>query len=143
MTIEEMAGISFAHANFAIEYSKDFDARRAAEASGFEPDHGYKLKAREDVQEAIKQIIRGRMERSHIDAQWVLEELVDNHYISRQQGNMNASNRALAEIAKQRLVDSLATSKMDVVLASDQELVERIRRGRQRAEQSKEEISFL
>lgn len=144
LTIKDMIGLEPKYANFVIEYAKDFDARRAATASGFEADSGYKIRDREDVQQAIDRILHHRLESSHIDAEWALWEAVDNHRIARQMGNITASNTALGLIMKHAKVDAFAVEKIQV--AGDKEIMERLLRARKRREpppEEDEEVSFL
>lgn len=146
--LADLNGVALApqHLAFVIEYSKDWDARRAATASGFDPDSGYNLKDREDVKKAIAVILSQRLESSHIDAEWVLMEAVDNHTIARQLGNITASNTALNLIAKHTMVDALASDKLNMNVQGDQAIMERLMRGRQRARDNDEDeptVSFL
>lgn len=116
--------------NFIIEYSKDFDARRAAAVSGYSADSGYKLRDDEDIQAAISLIIQHRLDSSHITAEWVLMEAVDNHLIARQNGNISASNTALNLIAKHAAVDAYAAERVEI--AGDEAVKERLLRARKR-----------
>jgi phage terminase small subunit len=131
ISIGELQGLSARHANFVVEYCKDYNARRAAVVVGYESDTGPSLLQREDVQESISKIVASRLEVSHIDAEWALMEAVDNHLIARQRGNITASNTALGLVMKHTMVDAFAAQKVD--LATDSELVERLRKGRARA----------
>lgn len=144
ITTAELTGLKPKEANFVIEYCKDFSARRAAEASGYAPDTGYSLLGYESVSEAIERVLMARLEASHVDAEWVLMEAVDNHMIARQQGNISASNTALNLIAKHVFVDAFAAEKVEV--NSDKEIMERLLRGRKRLsdnEESDDEVSFM
>lgn len=120
-------------ANFVIEYMKDFSARRAAEASGYSADSGYSIRDKENVSIAIQHILEQRLETSHIDAEWVLMEAVDNHLIARQQGNISASNTALNLIMKHTLVDAVASDKLNMNIHADKDIMQRLIRGRERA----------
>lgn len=137
ITISDLTGLKPAEANFVIEYCKDFSARRAAEASGYAADTGYQLKEKEHIAAAIQHILTKRLEASHIDAEWVLMEAVDNHMIARQQGNISASNTSLNLVAKHVFVDAFAAEKVDV--SSDKEIMERLMRGRKRLRQADNE----
>jgi hypothetical protein len=145
VTIKDLTGLSAQHANFVVEYTKDFATRRAAEASGFAPDTGYQLLQREDVQSAIGRVLEQRLDAAVIDAEWVLMEAVDNHMIARQRGNINASNTALNLIAKHVFVDAFAAEKVEV--ASDKEVMERLLRARKRVTDTEspppDDTSFL
>jgi len=120
------------HFNFAIEYSKDFNARRAAAVCGYAPESGYTLSEREDVQTVLSVIASKRLESSHIDAEWVLMEAVDNHLIARQSDNITASNTALNLIAKHTMVDALASDKLNLNVQGDKEIRDRLMRARHR-----------
>ena len=143
ITVTELTGLKPKDANFVIEYTKDFSARRAAEASGYAADTGYSLLTREEIAHAIDKVIGARLEASHIDAEWVLMEAVDNHQIARQSGNINASNTALNLVAKHVFVDAFAAEKVEV--SSDKEVMDRLLRGRKRmnADEPDDDVSFF
>jgi phage terminase small subunit len=146
ITIAELTGLKPQEANFVIEYCKDFSPRRAAEASGWSPDYGHTLKEKPHIAAAIERVLATRLEASHIDAEWVLMEAVDNHMIARQRGNVSASNTALNLVAKHVFVDAFAAEKVEV--NSDKEVMDRLMRGRKRREEkqaadNKEDVSFL
>lgn len=131
-------------ANFVVEYVKDFAARRAAEASGFCADHGYTLLKDEAVCSAIERIIQQRLEVNLIDADWLLTEMVDNHMIARQQGNITASNTSLNMVGKHKRVDAFAADKIKVT--TDADVVDRLIAARRRLIASRnddETVSFL
>lgn len=141
ITSTELVGLKPKEVNFVIEYTKDFSARRAAEASGYSADFGYTLAKKPEIETAIDHVLSHRLESSHIDAEWVLMEAVDNHKIARQQGNISASNTSLNLIAKHVFVDALAAN-VNVEVSSDKEVVERLLRARGRMNKPKE-VSFL
>lgn len=124
--------LTFKEAAFVLEYTKDFAPRRAAEAAGYEPDSGYALLKKETIERAINRVIADRLDNYQIDAEWVLMEAVDNHLIARQMGNISASNTALKLIAQHTAVDALASNKVEIDLASSDEMAARLMRGRQR-----------
>lgn len=127
--------------NFIIEYSKDFDARRSAAVSGFSADSGYRIRDEEDIQAAISMIIQHRLDSSHITAEWVLMEAVDNHLIARQNGNISASNTALNLIAKHAAVDAYAAERVEI--AGDEAVKERLLRARKRLNPEPPPPSFI
>ena len=143
----DQLGLTPKYANFVVEYIKDFSPRRAAEASGFEADTGYSLLKREDVSAAIDYIIAQRLEVNQIDADWLLGEMVDNHLIARQVGNLPASNTALSLVAKHKRIDAFAADKIKV--STDADVVDRLALARQRLQDSKaepnsdDEVSFF
>lgn len=139
----DLHGLQPKELNFVIEYCKDFSPRRAAEASGYAPDSGYQIKEKPIIQAAINKVLESRLEASHIDAEWVLMEAVDNHMIARQAGNISASNTALTMVAKHTFVDAFAAEKVEV--SSDADVMARLLRGRERARKNKddEEVSFF
>lgn len=130
-------------ATFVVEYVKDFSARRAAEAVGLSPESGYEIVRRPEIMTAIEEIVTERCERMGIDAEWLLYELVDNHRIARQQGNISASNTALGVIMKHVSVDAEARKKIEMDVTTDQELLDRLRRGRERLSADDDKPSFL
>ncbi len=137
-------GLSAQDATFIVEYVKDFSPRRAAECAGYAPDHGYELLKRDDIIKCVRKIIEGRMTDINIDAEWLLHELVDNHRIARQHGNITASNTALGTLAKHVSVDALAKQKVELDVVSDRELTDRLIRGRKRMNDENDgEVSFL
>lgn len=145
-----MIGIDIAdkHFWFVIEYCKDFNARRAAVVCGYEADSGYNISKREDVQACVAVIIGNRLEASHIDAEWVLMEAVDNHLLARQDNNISASNTALGLIAKHTMVDALASDKLNLNVQGDRLVMERLMRARKRMQpddddDDTEEVSFF
>lgn len=133
-------------ANFVVEYIKDFAVRRAAEASGYYPDHGYKLLQKQEISDAIEHIIQQRLEVNMIDADWLLNEMVDNHMIARQQGNITASNTALNMVGKHKRVDAFAADKIKV--STDADVMDRLVAARKRLnkdtdEPEQDDISFF
>lgn len=141
ITVTELTGLKPQHANFVIEYVKDFAPRRAAEASGYQPDYGSQLLLKDRIKAAINHILSQRLETTHIDAEWVLMEAVDNHLIARQQGNISASNTSLNLVAKHVFVDAFAAEKVNVT--DDKDIMERLLRGRKRLNKTDDEVSFF
>lgn len=141
ITMKDLTGLEPKHANFVIEYTKDWSARRAAEVCGYSPDSGYRLLERPDISHAIDIVLMQRLEASNIDAEWLLMEAVDNHLIARQRGNLNASNTALNLIAKHVFVDAFAAEKVEVI--SDKAVVERLQRARKRMKPTPPPVTFI
>ena len=145
----DFIGLRSKEINFVIEYCKDFDARRAAEASGYSADSGYAVRDKDNIQAAVAYVLDSRLETSHIDAEWVLMETVENHLIARQKGNISASNTALGLIMKHTLVDAVASDKLNMNIHADKDIMERLQRGRQRLlerdgdNDEPEEVSFM
>lgn len=133
------AGLSHKEFNFLVEYTKDFNARRAALVCGLQPETGYDYAKRPAMIEAIEFLLARRLEASDIDAEWVLMEAVDNVLIAREQGKIAASNGALNIVAKHCNVDAYAAQK--VKLDTADEVVDRLKRARQRTDP--DEPSFL
>lgn len=126
---------------FVVEYCKDCNARRAARAVGRPADKGAVIRAQPDVSAAIAAVFQRRESQSDIDADWLKWELVDNHQIGRQLGNLPASNAALNMLAKLGDLDAYAAEKVHVT--TDEELMERLRRGRARNAKGRKGVSFL
>lgn len=130
ITIADIFSLPPKQANFVVEYIKDFAPRRAAEASGYSADHGYRLLEDPEISAAIERIIHQRLEANMIDADWLLNEMVDNHMIARQQGNITASNTALNMVGKHKRVDAFAADKIKV--STDADVVDRLVLARKR-----------
>lgn len=128
--LTDMINLPAKKANFVVEYVKDFAPRRAAEASGYAPDTGYSLLQDHAVSEAIEYIIQQRLEANMIDADWLLTQMVDNHMIARQQGNISASNTALNMVGKHKRVDAFAADKIKV--STDADVIDRLTAARKR-----------
>lgn len=136
-------GLSFRDFNFVTEYTKDFNARRAAVACGMQPETGYTHRNKAHIVEVIEMFLARRVEASDIDAEWVLMEAVDNVLIAKQLGKLSASNAALNIVAKHCNVDAYAAEKVKIDTADD--VVQRLKRARTRAnlELDNDKPSFL
>jgi len=142
LKIGDMINLPTKRAVFVIEYLKDFAPRRAAEASGFVADYGYTLLKEEEVSDTISRILEKRLEDNMIDTDWLLYEMVDNHRIARQQGNITASNTALNMVGKHKRVDAFAADKIKV--STDADVMDRLVAARHRLSKADdEEVSFL
>lgn len=143
ITIADIIKLPPKKANFVVEYIKDFAPRRAAEASGYAPDTGHSLLKQSEVSDAIEHIIQKRLEVNCIDSDWLLFEMIDNHMIARQQGNITASNTALSMVGKHKRVDAFAADKIKV--STDADVVDRLVAGRKRLSdiQCDNEVSFI
>lgn len=140
-----LKGITARKAIFIIEYLKDRAPRRAAEAAGYAPDEGWKLLKDPRIIQAVETIIEDQMHEACIDAEWLLYELVDNHRIARQTGNLAASNSALKTLAQHVSIDALAKQKVEVEVVQDKELLQRLQEGRKRMNtiEHDAEVSFI
>jgi phage terminase small subunit len=140
-----LKGITAKKAIWVIEYLKDRSPRRAAEAAGLPPETAYKLLEDPRIAEAISVVIEDQMKDACIDAEWLLYELVDNHKIARQMGNIAASNSALKTLAQHVSIDALAKQRVEVDVVTDKELLERLQDGRRRMNtiEVDAEVSFI
>lgn len=111
--LECFLGLTVEESVFCIEYVKDMAPRRAAEAAGLDPEEGARVLARKHVKAAISRVMADRLDHVLVDKEWVMNELRDNHYIARQQGNIAASNKALDQVAKHTDVDAYAADKVE------------------------------
>lgn len=141
ITIADIIQLEPKKAYFVVEYIKDFAPRRAAEAAGYSADYGYKLLDEKEVNEAIEYIIQQRLEDNQIDADWLLYEMIDNHRIARQQGNITASNTALNMVGKHKRVDAFAADKIKV--STDADVIDRLVAARKRMSQDEDDVSFF
>ena len=129
--MSDMPSMSNKEKMFLIEYIKDRASRRAAEAAGFAPDTGYALLQKPNISRALDLINDDLFKESLMSADDLLMEMVDNHHIARQQGNISASNTALGMIGKHKRIDAFAADKIKV--SGDDEVLEALNRGRARA----------
>lgn len=127
-----LPGLSAKHSVFVVEYVKDFNARRAAEYSGIDPDRAYDLLKRPDVTAALELCITSAFHDMGIDAESVMWELWDNHRIARYGGNISASNTALKTLMQHVNIDAMAKQRMEMEVVGDEEMAERLRKGRER-----------
>lgn len=139
MTVEDMCGLPPQRAAYIIEYLKDFNSVRAADAVGIHPSTASDWRNEPKIQEVMSQMLARRLENSDITAEWALMEAVDNHRIARQEGKLSASNTALRLVMQHAAVDAFAAEK--VFIAADEAIKERLLRGRARA--AGDEVSFL
>ena len=125
--------------NVGCEYMKDYAVRRAAEAAGYSPDHGNVLLKNQYVINAIETLVEKMYDEVMLTADHILGELWDNHRIARQQGNIAASNAALALLCKHKRVDAFAADKLNVT--TDADIVDRLNAGRRRVSEIKIDTS--
>ena len=137
VSIAKLAGLKPNEASFVIEYSRDFNERRAAKVSGFEADKGPKLLNKREIADAIERIVEARLEAVDIDAEWVLLAAYDNYRLALYGDNINAANTALKLIGTNHMVDAFAAKRVE--LSTDEAIKERLQRGRERARK----VSFL
>lgn len=112
--------------NFALEYLKDFNERRSAIVSGLNPDENWLEDT--EVSMHVHEAMQKRMSVANIDAAWLMQEMVDNHHLARQKGQLSVSRATLADIGKLAAVDAFAAEK--VKLSGDDDIIERLKRGR-------------
>lgn len=142
ITIADMVQLPPKKACFVVEYMKDLAPRRAAEASGYASDYGYKLLDDPEISAAIERILIKRLEDNMIDTDWLLYEMVDNHRIARQQGNITASNTALNMVGKHKRVDAFAADKIKV--STDADVMDRLVAARHRLSKKEEDdVTFF
>lgn len=113
---------------FVLEYLKDMNERRAAVICGFNPDEVDAVFEEPGVRELINANLDRRMDLANIDAAWLLQEMIENHYLARQEGKLSASNQILSVIGKHTQIDAFAAERVEV--KTDSDLKERLKRGR-------------
>jgi hypothetical protein len=124
-------GLTEREVNFVKEYIKTRKATVASEAVGMSPDEGHPLLKSPLVQHAIDVALLHEHSTPK-DADWLLDQLVDNHYLCRQMGNLTGSNQALGLLAKHASIDAFTPEV--VHLAGHKEVMERLLRARKREE---------
>lgn len=130
VTIQELTGCTPQEANFVIEYTIDFDVRRASRASGWAAESGRKIRDKPNVMAAIQAILLNRMDAASINAEWVLLAAYDNYRVAHANKNVTAANTALTIIAKHSAVDAFAAEKLTLV--DDRDIKAKLDRGRDR-----------
>ena len=115
---------------FVVEYSKDFAPRRAGEVAGYSPDEAQELLRDKAISTAISNIVQSRALKEVAGADWLLGEMMDNHMIARQMGNIQASNTILNSIGRHKRVDAFAADKIKV--STDSDVRDRLRAARVR-----------
>ena len=89
---------------FVDEYMIDLNANQAAIRAGYSPKtarfQGSRLLSNVDVARELELRQQERAERTQTDADWVIGELVANHAIAREKGDIGGSTRALELIGK-------------------------------------------
>lgn len=117
-------------ATFCVEYLRDHNILRSANAANVNPDTAYKWLSSKShpVRRAIDRVLADRLAEIDIDSQWVLTELRDNHTLARHQGNITASNKALDQIAKHKDVDAYAANKVDANVSGELGLTVAVKR---------------
>lgn len=126
-----MTVLTYDQASWLIEYVKDRDAYRACTARGLSPELGAEYLRDPNVKDALRRVDAYQEEQRDIDAEWLMWELVDNHHLARQQGKLSQSNKALEVLGRLSVVDAFAAEKVDIHV--DEDLVDRLNRGRRRA----------
>lgn len=106
-------GCTFKEMCFITSYVQDCNARRAAEQSGHDPDDAYKMLDKPAIRTALDRVLAERAHRVGINADWLIEELIDNHRLARHAGNLGASNAALVSLGKMAKIDAFVGSKVD------------------------------
>lgn len=129
-------GLTVKEGRFVAAYMSTFKVTMAAERIGITPEEGHKLLRKPEVQTAIDLAYSRIYDEAEIDAKWLLDELVENHHLARQSGNLSVSTQTLALIAKHSAVDAFSPERVE--LATDKERVERLMRGRERVARVKD-----
>lgn len=115
---------------FVIELLRDFDYQRAAVASGHQPMQWSDLYNMPAVQAAITSILQELLDGAVYDHAWLKQQLVENHYLARQQRKISASNQALTLLGKLNDMNSFSPERVEVATVT--ETVDRLMRHKQR-----------
>lgn len=117
-------------AHFVLEYCKDLDIHRAAEACGLAPEEAFELRVMEPVMEQIKVILQSRLTVQDITPDWLMQELYNLHHVCLQKGRLSTSLQTLKTIGALGKVDAYAAEKVE--LKTDRDIVDRLTRSRKR-----------
>jgi len=91
---------------FVQEYLVDLNATKAAERAGYSPktclQQGPRLLGNVGVAEAIKAGLAKRAKKLEINAQWVLDRLIENHQLALEQvrPDLSAANKSLELVGR-------------------------------------------
>ena len=89
---------------FVKEYLIDLNATQAAIRAGYKEDNAYATGAenlrKPQIAEAIQELKNKRSKKTTITAEWVVEQLKQNHKLAREVGEIAQSNRALELLGK-------------------------------------------
>lgn len=124
---------------FIMEVATDGDAARAAQKLGMSAEDGWKLMGQKNVREGLNLIYRTRWGEVDVDEQWVLEKAVELYYLSQEKGNPSGMSKALSLVSKHKYVDAFAREKVDLVVQTDQEVINRLNKAKQRLAKGKTE----
>lgn len=89
---------------FGKEYIVDLNATQAAIRAGYSEKTARAIGAenltKPDIQAYIKGLIDNRSKKTEISAEWVVQQLKENHELARQLGDLPPSNKALEMLGK-------------------------------------------
>ncbi len=99
-----LQGLTNKQQTFVEEYLIDLNATQAAIRAGYSKDTakeiGCENLTKPNVAKAIQEAMKERSERTQITAEWVLEQLKENHGIARENGKISDSNKSLELLGK-------------------------------------------
>lgn len=117
-------------ANFLVEFVKDRNAARAAAAMGLSSELGYQIRDELEATGVIDKLIEA-LTHEVVDKEWLLVKARDTYTCAMQAGQYGAANGSLKIIGQHADIDAFAADKVQMGL--DETLVDRLRRGRERA----------
>lgn len=130
--IEQLTGIELnvQQVDFVIEYTKDYDHRRAAERIGMSPDTGLKMIEDSTIKEAIRIVYNNQMQAADITPETVKEYMLGLYNIAIQKGQLGVASKQLDQLARHSHVDAYAAQR--VAVAADAEVAAALAGGRKR-----------
>ena len=144
--IEDFQGLSPKEANFVIEYCIEFDARAAAVRSGYHPNTGASLLAKQPVLDAIDRVLLSRKRTGDVKSEDILIMAREHRDLALQDKQYGAANKALDIMARHNFVNAYAPEKVEVT--TEKAILDRLLRGRQRVLETNQsddtdEVSFF
>lgn len=141
---ELLGGLNPRQVTFITYYMLSGNSQLASEIAGYSPSYGYTLRNEEGpVRDAIDALMLQKLQQAEINGDWIARRLVENDDYARLTGKLSDSNKALDQLARLSHIDAYASSKMDVVAASDEDMVAKIREGRARASRAAEPVATV
>lgn len=122
---------------FIMEVANHGDAAQASMKLGGTAEEGWSLMSQDNVREGLELIYKTRWGDVDVDEQWVLERATELYYASAEKSNHAGMSKALQLISKHKYVDAFAREKVDLVVQTDQEVISRLNKAKERVNKAK------
>ena len=115
---------------FVLEFAKDLDVLRAAQAIQISVDTAYEWLGEDKITAAIRNVMLKRAEQYRVDPEWLMQEWQDLYELCKQHRAFSTAVQCLKEMGRLGTVDAYAPEKVE--LKGDREIVEKLARARNR-----------